>query len=79
MSLGYDNAEMLMVALRAYIEAAQDEHKARESFQGSSWDYYGQYHIQARDNAAEAFTKRLNDYIDARVAKAIAELDKAQP
>ena len=60
----------LVEALQDVIEAEHEEREARDRYTeggGYSWGYHGQSYIEAREKAAEAFGKRLDEYIDARI------------
>lgn len=60
----------LVEALTTMIQAEAEERKARDEYiegGGTSWGYFGQRLIEAREKAAEQFGERLNEYIDARI------------
>ena len=60
--------ECLVQAMHEAMDAYLTEKKARDEYAGCSWDYFGRSLIEAREWAAEEFGKRLEAYIDARIA-----------
>lgn len=59
--------ECLVQALHEAVNAYMAEKKARDAYDGYSWDYFGRSLISERERAAEEFGTRLEQYIDARV------------
>lgn len=60
----------LLQALQNFVEAEREEQDQRSAYLGYSWDYFGQDYIQRREDAAAEFGKRLDEYIDRRIAAA---------
>lgn len=63
--------ECLGQALENYMDAKRRHDKARDEYEGYSWGYHGHHYVQEMENAAEDFQKRLDKYIDDKVAQAI--------
>lgn len=59
-------------ALARVIDSTNEHDKARDRFDGYSWDYHGAGYIIERDQARNAFAKRLDVYIDQRVDARLA-------
>lgn len=59
-------------ALNRVIDSTNEHDKARDKFDGYSWDYHGAGYIIERDQARADFGERLNTYIDQRIAVALA-------
>jgi len=59
--------QCLVESIGRLSEAQIEERKAREQYQGDSWQYFGQSYFEAIDRAAEELQKRLDEYIDKRV------------
>jgi len=64
-------AQQLALALQEYIESATAERQAREKYEGHSWGWAGEHYITSRDRAANTFTIKLNEYVDARIRFAL--------
>ena len=62
--------ECLIEALDRYWDAKREEEEERERYEGRSWGYFGRHLIEAKEDAAEDIQKRLDEYIDARIAAA---------
>lgn len=67
--------ECLGQALENYMDAKQAHDKARDSYDGPSWGYYGYPYVEKMEDAAEDFQNRLDKYIDEKVAQALANKD----
>lgn len=67
-----DIAEVLN-ALARVIDSTNEHDRARERYVGYSWDYVGHSLIWERDQARDDFAKRLDAYIDQRIAAALAK------
>ena len=63
--------ECIGQALENYMEAKHRHDKARDEYQGYSWGYHGGHYVQAMEDAAEDFQKRLDSYIEEKVQAAI--------
>lgn len=66
--------EVLHRAIQAWYEASAAYDKAFEDYEGYSWGWAGGYEIEERQKAAENLESAINDVIDRRVRKQIAEL-----
>lgn len=64
------DGEGLIRALTSYIEAASEERAARKRYEGYEWSYDGFRLVEAKSKAGEVFGEMLNEYIDARIARA---------
>jgi hypothetical protein len=51
-------------ALRGLTDAMRKERLARLSYQGESWEADGKEHIQATEQARQAFERALNRFVD---------------
>ena len=65
--------ECLVQSLQNAIDTRVVEVKARDAYDGCSWDYFGAEYIKASEDAMEDFQKRLDKYIESRVAQAVAK------
>lgn len=66
--------ECLMEALDAYGEAAANERRAREEYEGYSWGYFGRGYIEAKESAAEKVQEHLAAFADGRVKATLGAL-----
>jgi hypothetical protein len=62
--------ECLIEALDRYWDAKREEEEARAQYEGRSWGYFGRSYVDAKESAAEEIQKRLDEYIDGRIAAA---------
>jgi hypothetical protein len=60
--------ECLIEAMDRYWDAKREEEEARANYHGPSWGYFGRSYVDAKESAAEEIQKRLDEYIDARIA-----------
>jgi hypothetical protein len=63
--------ECLIQSLQNAMEAKMEHDKAYDSFNGYSWGYHGRLFIEAKENAADEFGKRLDTLIEKKVAEAM--------
>lgn len=57
-------------ALARVIDSTNEHDRARDKYDGYSWDYVGHSLIWQRDQARDDFAKRLDAYIDQRIEDA---------
>ena len=60
----------LMNALQQAVDAQHEYNKARDEYQGYSWDWNGR-HYDALKEAQDDFEKAIGEYIDERIAIAL--------
>lgn len=68
--------ECLVQALGDYVDRARECDTERNRFHeggGTSWDYFGYSFIRLKEEAAEEFQKRLDQYIDEKIKVALSE------
>lgn len=68
--------ECLVQALGDYVDRARECDTERNRFHeggGTSWGYFGHSVIQRKEQAAEEFQKRLDQYIDEKIKAALSE------
>jgi hypothetical protein len=69
--------ETLIWSLKLAIEKETRLQQARDKYQGYSFDYFFNSDIEATRDAAVDFARRLTEYIDKRVAEALAKRDSS--
>lgn len=70
--------ECLVESLQRAIEARAEHDKARDSYDGYSWGYFGHGYIKAMQDAADDFGNRLAAFIDQRIEEKISAALDAQ-
>lgn len=60
-------------ALARVIDSTNEHDRARDKYEGYSWDYAGHSLIWERDEARDDFAKRLDAYIDGRIEQRLAQ------
>mgnify|MGYP001578847766 CR=1 FL=1 len=63
--------EGLIQALQNVLEAKMEHDKARDAYEGYSWGYHGRRLVDAVENAADEFGKRLDALIEKKVDEAL--------
>lgn len=64
--------DCLIQALENYMSAKREHDEARDAYQGESWGYHGSHYVEAVEEAAKEFRKRLQTVVAAEVKKALA-------
>jgi len=59
----------MIQSLLNLINAQQNEQKAREAFQGTSWDYFGRSIIEATEKAVDEFEARFDEFMVHRLER----------
>lgn len=67
----------VMDAMMEYFMAKSEHDSARESYDGYSWDYYGQGEIQDLEKACGNAAKVLDEFVNQAVKAALTEAGEA--
>jgi hypothetical protein len=70
------NAATLTETMGEVLRAKHEHDVARDGYDGGSWGYHGHNFIMAVDRAEREFARALDEYVDGRIAAALAKAQK---